>query len=266
MRWTKALAAMGFVATLALGGCNPSLKADPQADSVAEAIYRDVQDGRVAAIQANMTPSAVAFVTSEQVVALRTYAPPGAPSDRRLVAWEGFAGTDGQIRKLTYELNYPTESVLYRLTLKRPSRAAPWKAEAFHLQRASHTDLMQNRLTLVGRPLGQLLFLAMTILSPLLMLTALVVVIRSPKFKRKWLWAIAALVGVGSATMNWSTGASGFQPLMLGLIGAGATHQGFLGFFPWILKFSLPVGAVAALWRAAKARRATTEPAAPPAP
>ena len=98
------------------------------------------------------------------------------------------------------------------------------------------------------------------------MLIAVTTVIRAPKFKRKWLWAIMAFVGVGSATMNWTTGVSNFQPLMLSLIGAGATHQGFLGFFPWILKFTLPIGAIAALWRAAKARRTVAEPTLPLTP
>lgn len=266
MRWAKALAVMGLVATLALGGCDLHLKTDPQAEAVADAIYRDVQAGRAATIQARLTPAAAAVVKLEQIQALKAYAPPGPPSDRRLVAWESFAGTDGQTRKLTYELNYPTEAVLYRLTLKRPNDAAPWRAEAFHLQRATHTDLLQGQFTLVGRSLGQLLFLAMTILSPMLMLAALIAVIRAPKFKRKWLWAIIALAGIGSATMNWTTGASGFQPLMLNLIGAGVSRQGFLGFFPWILKFTLPVGAIPALWRAAKARRTIAEPPAPPAP
>jgi hypothetical protein len=263
MRWTKAMAAMGLVAAVALGGCKLNLKTDPKAEAVADAIYRDVQSGRAAEIQARLTPAAAAVVTREQIQALKAYAPPGAPSDRRLISWEFFAGTDGQMRRLVYELDYPSEAVLYRLTLKRPSDAAPWRVESFHLQRATHTDLRQNRFTLVGRSLGQLLFLAMAVLSPLLMLIAVTTVIRAPKFKRKWLWAIMAFVGVGSATMNWATGASNFQPLMLSLIGAGATHQGFLGFFPWVLKFTLPIGAIAALWRAAKARRTVAEPTLP---
>ena len=43
MRWTKALAAIGLLATLCLGRCDLHLKTDPQAEAVADTIYRDVQ-------------------------------------------------------------------------------------------------------------------------------------------------------------------------------------------------------------------------------
>lgn len=257
MRWKSvvAVAALSF-AVATLSACS-ALKPDPSADTVAAQVFDDLRLGRMAAVQARLTPEAKAVVTPAQVEAVRAYAPRGAPLERRAINWSTFIDASGpQTATMAYELRYPDEGVLYSLTLKRPNAAAPWGVESFNLNRASNAELARGKLQLTGKPPGQWAFLAMTVLSPVLMLLALVAVLRGPKMKRKWLWAIVALAGIGSAQMNWTTSQWGFQILSIQLIGAGVTKTGFLGFFPWLLKFTVPVGAVAALWRVRKARKA----------
>lgn len=250
---------VGLLAVVAtsLAACQPvPLKADPAAEAVANALYADTAAGRVAAIQARLTPEAAAVVTPAQILSLRAYAEPKPPIARRLINLATFDSVKGsQSLTLVYELTYPGKAVLYQVTLKRPSNTAPWRVEAVNLNRATDAELAKGGFTLTGRSPAQLGFLAAAILSPLLMLTAIVAVVRAPGLKRKWLWALLALVGIGSATMNWTTGQASFQPLFVNLIGAVAAKSGLSNFMPWILKFTVPVGAVIALWRVAKAKR-----------
>lgn len=247
---------LAFAAAVCLSACKPiSLKGDPAAEAAAHAAYEDIAAGRVTAVQARLTPEAAKMVTPAQILDMRAYTPAGAPSQRRLVGIDMLGSASGpQTQNLTYELTYPDVSVLYRVALKRPGAAAPWGVEGVNLNRETNAELAKGRFTLTGRSPAQLLFLLATILSPLLMLSAIVAVVRAPRLKRKWLWCLLALVGAGTATMNWATGEADLQ-IAVNLIGAGVTKQGYSGFFPWMLKFTLPVGALAALWRAAKARR-----------
>jgi hypothetical protein len=254
--WITGLLAVAMAVSLT--ACKPLvLNTTPDAEAAASAIYADIAAGRVAAIQARFTPEAAKAVTPEQILSLRPFAETTPPKARRLITMEVFNGLKGgpQTQKLTYELSYPGRTVLYRVTLKRPSATASWQVEAVNLNKATDAQLANGGFTLAGRSPAQLAFLAATILSPALMLIAIVTVIRAPGLKRKWLWVLVALVGVGSATMNWTTGQAGFQPLSVNLIGAGITKQDLSNFFPWILKFTPPLGAVIALAQAAMARR-----------
>lgn len=257
MRWKSVVAtATLFFIIATLSACS-ALKPDPAVDATATQMFDDLRLGRIAAVRARMTPEASAVTTPAQLEAVRAYAPRGAPLERRVVNWSIFVATSSpQTAQMAYELRYPDQGVLYTLTLKRPNSAAPWSVERFNLLKASNAELARNRLQPLGKPALQWLFLAMTVLSPVLMLAALVIVLRGPKMKLKWLWAIVAFAGIGTAQMNWSTGQWAFQILSIQLIGAGMTKTGFLGFYPWLLKFTVPIGAVAALWRVHKARQA----------
>jgi hypothetical protein len=248
---------------LTLGGltaCN-ALKPDPAVDATTAQVFDDLRLGKISAVQARLTPEAKAVVTPAQLQAVRAFAPPSAPLDRRAINLSMFLAASGpQTTEVVYELRYPGEGVLYSVRLKRPTGTAAWAVEYLDLKRASNADLARNGLSPIGKPPLQWLFLLMTALAPALMLFALVAVLRGPKMKLKWLWAIIAFAGLGMAQMNWSTGQWNFNILSVQLIGAGMTRSGFLGFYPWLLKFTVPVGAVVALWRVRRARQEALKP------
>lgn len=262
----KQAAGLLLVATaLMLAGCKPpTLKADPAAEAVARAVYDDVAAGRIDAVRARMTPEALAVASPEQVKALRPFARTAGAAERRLINMQAVSDGAGQSMVLTYELPFPNEAVLYEVRLQRTGQAAPWRLLGCTFNRASNAELAKGSLTVTGRSPGQLAFLAATVLSPLLMLSAIVAAIRAPGLKRKWLWAILALAGIGAASMNWTTGQAGFQVLSVNLIGAGISKMGFSNFYAWILKFTLPVGAVIVHVVAWKARQAAKAKAAAP--
>lgn len=234
------------------------LKIEPAAETVASAIFEGLKSGDDAQVRPLMTPELAAKASPEQIRALQVYAPRETPENRRLVNFTRIYSAN-DVLTARYELTYPNEGVLYDIRLVRPKGGnGTWRAESFHLRRATNAQLAANHFSLAKSP-GQLLFLLFTVGSPLLMLTAMTAVLSAPRFKLKWLWAIGTLFGLCTFTMNWTTGQMQFQPLMLNLIGGGLMKTGYLGFFPWTLKFTLPVGAFAGLWRASKARRDAKE-------
>ena len=90
-----------------------------------------------------------------------------------------------------------------------------------------------------------------------LILAAIVMAIRAPGLKLRWLWCLAALPAIGQWGFNLATGASKLVLLHGALIGSvitppSAQHDG------WTLKSAIPLGAlavIALLWR----RRKTVE-------
>jgi len=79
--------------------------------------------------------------------------------------------------------------------------------------------------------------------------------------KRRWAWALLALVGTGTFAFNWTTGQGRLMLLNLLFFDAGYWKGGPAA--PWVLKVAFPIGALLTIRRVRSARH---EPAAPTAP
>jgi hypothetical protein len=88
----------------------------------------------------------------------------------------------------------------------------------------------------------QYFVLCAVVLVPLFILFTLIVCIRTPIERKKWLWVIFILLGFGALSVNWTNGAYAFQLLSLQLFGASATSAGLAA--PWVLSVSVPLGAI----------------------
>ena len=88
----------------------------------------------------------------------------------------------------------------------------------------------------------QYLVLCLAVLVPLFILFTLIVCIRTPIKRKKWLWVIFVLLGFGAIQVNWTNGAYAFQLISIHLFGASATAASPAA--PWVLSASVPLGAI----------------------
>jgi hypothetical protein len=108
--------------------------------------------------------------------------------------------------------------------LKRPEGAKTWTVTGFHVQTATTQELKALEFGLIGKSPAQYAFLAGLVASLGLMLSAMVKVVRTKDLKRKWLWLIASLFGVGGFQMNWFNGVFSWKLINVALLGAGVTR------------------------------------------
>jgi hypothetical protein len=73
------------------------------------------------------------------------------------------------------------------------------------------------------------------------------------RMPRRWLWALAALVGVTKLTVDWSTGTWQWAPLQFVLFSAGVIRPGPLA--NWLVTVAFPLGPLLAMQRVRRARR-----------
>lgn len=111
--------------------------------------------------------------------------------------------------------------------------------EGIHVQSLRESIEQTNAFTLSGKSGLFLAFLALVILMPIFIIATAIICWRTPIPRRKWLWRIFVLFGIAELTLNWTTGALGFQPINVQLLGAGFIQQGY---GPWTLQLSVPVG------------------------
>ena len=96
--------------------------------------------------------------------------------------------------------------------------------------------------SLKNKTLYHFLLLSSAIIIPLLILYALIMCIKTPLAKRKWLWILFILFGIGGITLNWTTGDFFINPLYFQLFGSG--YARLSPYSPVMLKISLPLGAI----------------------
>jgi hypothetical protein len=111
----------------------------------------------------------------------------------------------------------------------------------FHIQPIPESVMEANRFTLSGKGTSQYTILALAIFLPLYSLYALVLCLRTKGLRRKWLWAIFILIGLGRVSVLWTTGLLWFYFFSIQLLSSSAIAQPYC---PWVVSVSLPLGAI----------------------
>jgi hypothetical protein len=115
-----------------------------------------------------------------------------------------------------------------------------------------------TRFTLHGKSAVHYLWLALAIIAPVISIGAAVWIATRRKMPRRGRWVLASLIGVGGFSLNWTTGET-FVRIVHVQLGAGGVMRAGLA-APWILTFSLPIGALLALDRYRRWRAGTVTP------
>jgi len=155
------------------------------------------------------------------------------------IGWTTFREPGVTRFALTYEAEGRDSSAFLTVTFLRSDSASPivgfgWQATGGRLSE-------QTAFSFRGRGPRQYLFLALAGLALGLCLTGAIIALTH---RMGVLWILFSLVGLGQASINWTTGQSFFEPLRIQLLGVGFM-RGAVG--PWILSWSIPVGGVLVL-------------------
>jgi hypothetical protein len=148
---------------------------------------------------------------------------------------------------LSFEYQFPSKWLLINVATQKKGGVST--IIGFNVYPLSDSLENINRFTLTGKTPLQYATLAFAILIPLFILSVLVLCIRTKMTKRKWLWIIFILFGIGRLTVNWTTGQWQVAPLYFLLLGSGAFAPPYGA---WLISISLPLGAILFLFRRKK--------------
>lgn len=140
---------------------------------------------------------------------------------------------------LTYEYQFPQSWALANVVLVRSGDKL--EIAGMRVQRETQSLAEKNTFTLSGKPAFYWLIAALVAALPLFCFASFIICLRTPIRRRKWLWAVATLLGVVTLSLNWSTGEFSFQLISIQLLSASAVARLYS---PWILSISFPLGAV----------------------
>lgn len=141
-----------------------------------------------------------------------------------------------KIVNLIYELEFPSKWLLINVATKVQNG----KTSIISLNVTPMINSIEysNRFTFSNKNIRHYIMFPIAILMSLFSLITLIVCIRTRPLKRKWLWIIGILAGIGALNLNWTTGTMSFNIIHFQLLSAGTTSTPY---GPCILSVSLPL-------------------------
>jgi hypothetical protein len=234
----------------ALLGCDRSSmmkKMIPEQDAaVAKRYVEAIRHGEYETVEQNAAPSIAGPDLRSNLTSLRAVFPGSStdPTSIKPVALRFFGNKHEAINtSITLEYEFPGEWVLAEVTTQKVGDAVT--ITGVHARSMPESIESVNGFTFADKGGSQYIVLILAIAAPLLALYAFVMCIKTRLGWSKWLWLVSILVGVGKLTVNWTTGQLFVTPFAIQLVPGGANAMGYA---PWMVYTSLPVGAIAFLF------------------
>ena len=148
------------------------------------------------------------------------------------------------MRNMTFEYEFSDKWILFNIITQQTADYVTIIRIRAEPQTSSQEEL--NRFRLSGKSPVQYATLLLACAFALFTVYALVLCIKTRIVRRKWLWILFILFGVGKFAVNWTTGVWQVFPLSLTALSASVSAP--LG-GPWTVTVSLPLGAIVFLAR-----------------
>lgn len=254
------------LALLYLAGCNPlgpgALLVDPVKEKVALGYIDELMAGRAERIIADLDPSLRTEDIGARFDQMHSLFPSGAPTSRELVGyqWQKNPGTPTQYN-LTYQYGFGGKWLMVNVAFREPASGSR-VVYGMHVVPLPASLQETNCFTFSEKGMANYVFFAAAMVIPLFVIGTLVVCVRTPIPRRKWLWVVFILLGFVQFSLDWTSGQWGIQPIAFQICGASFMRS--CDYAPWILSFSLPIGAIVFWLRRGRYLRPSEPPPMPP--
>lgn len=239
---------------MVLSGCTPADPASlikrftpPEDEAIATNYIALLRQNKFGRIENDLDPSLKSALTQDTLVKMANAIPTQNPISVKVIGAQQFRSSDLYKINLSFEYQFPSKWLLINVATQKKDGIST--IIGFNVYPLSDSLENLNKFTLSGKTFSQYATLALAFLIPLFTLYALVLCIRTKMVKRKWLWVIFILIGIGKLTVNWTTGEWNLAPLSFQLFGAGSFAPPYGA---WLISISLPLGAILFLFRRRK--------------
>jgi hypothetical protein len=243
MKATRFIYLFCISALVALSGCDrdSSIKifTPPADEATAKNYITLLRQKQFVPIEKDFDPSLKSALTPDTLSKMAAAIPAQDPISIKIIGVNSAQGTDIYKINLTFEYQFPTKWLLINVATQKKNGVVT--IIGFNIYSIPDSLENLNKFTLAGKNPIQYLTLAFAVLIPLFTLYSLVLCIRTKMEKRKWLWIIFILIGIGEFTVNWTTGQWNFAPLSFQLLGAASFAPPYGA---WLISISLPLGAI----------------------
>ena len=216
----------------------------PSDIATARAYIADLQSRNVAVIVHDLDPSLSKPGVADTIARMSAALPGGPPTSVKVVGVNSLTTPADRVVNITFEYQWGSRWFLANVAVKRAGSVQTIVGLNVYFEKTSLKE--QNRFTLIHKSPVQYAILLGAILAVCLTAFVLVLCVRTKGLRRKWLWILFIIFGFGLLSVNWTTGATGYNVFYVSLFSASA----FAPLYgPWTISMSLPIGAIVFLSR-----------------
>ena len=191
-------------------------------------------------IKSLMSPEVLSQVDDELLLNMANYFRSGEPISTEIIGSHVNIVNGQWYGNFTFEYKFETGLNIANAALKKIDGG--YEVIGLNVYQTEQSQKELNSFSLVKKSALHYVVFTLAILIPLFIAATLIVCIKTPIRRRKWLWIIFILLGFGSIQINWTSGEYAIQLLTVYLFGASAIAYGIHA--PWIISASVPIGAI----------------------
>lgn len=191
-------------------------------------------------VKSMLSPEIASQVNDELLEKMANHFRPGEPKSVKIIG-SHVNIHNGQWRgNFTFEYEFESGWNLANTALKKVGNG--YEVIGLNVYQTAASQKEINAFNLSSKSVTQYSVFILAIAVPIFILCTLIVCIRTPIPRKKWLWIVFILFGIGAIQVNWTNGAYGFQLISFQLFGASAISAGPGA--PYVLSVSVPLGAL----------------------
>jgi len=233
-----------IIPILIITGCSSEFlkeKIVPKVESEFAKVYlNNLQNKNFNYIKQYIDPIIKKDANDEKLLEIADYFPTGELLSTELIGSKVSLFNDNWRGTFTFEYQFSNGWAVANVTLKRNDKDL--SVIGFHVYQRDTSQKEINQFTLANKSVLQYTVLTLGIVIIFFTLITLYFCIKTPMQKKKWLWILFILTGIGSLGVNWTTGEYGTQFLSINLFASSAASSG--PHSPWIFSISIPLGAI----------------------
>jgi len=221
-----------------------------KADKFARAYIDILLEGDVEHAEKLLGPNIVTSETHSNIKECANILNNGKLISIEIVGVNIFKTKEKTRNNLTYQLQFKDAWLLANVIVD--DICGKQQIFGFHLNNIPKSLEEINAFTLLDKTFRHYIILLFAVGVPVFIIYTIILCIRT-KMKKKWLWIIFMLIGIGKYSFNWSGGQMGFTPLAIQLFSAAAFKGGL--YAPWIISVSVPIGALSFILKRHKIKK-----------
>jgi len=232
--------------TVLVAGCSPNTYLKKMMDRIvpddddafARTYLETVRSRDFDTAISQLAPQFVKAGIKVKLAKVATFLDQGTPVSIEIVGCNVFSSSGKRRSNLTYQYHFTNSWLLASVVVDTDTVNNQKQVFGMHVNPIPKSLKELNAFTISGKGVQNYAMLMLAMLVPLFILYVLVVCIRTNIRKRKWLWIIFILLGLGKLSLNWTSGQILFNPLSfhIQLFGAAVFKPGPLGAILFLMR------------------------------
>ena len=184
-----------------------------------------------------------AQISEQKLIEIADYFPAGEPAAVEIIGSQTFSSPDLWQGNFTFEYQFDDGWAVANIVINRVNEITT--VTGFHVWQTTASQRELTAFSAADLTPWHIIILVLTVLVPAFMIFTCYRVYKTPIPARKRRWYLISFLGLFGFTFNWTTSVLNYELATVKILGFGIVAAS--PHAPWILSFTIPVGA-AVFW------------------